>query len=216
MNHGKTLKAILRCLCAGFLVIAAHAHAETMVTQSVNDRKANVGGAMTLPSGAQLALNVDGAFESLDTGEEATDTFRYTIADGNGVTATIAMNIDGSTDPFTTRGRQLIGPDGKPMALKGYRVGIEEVSSGFASEAKFRERAANGIGGNAQAFEIWWTRNKGPSEPQPSKVGVYNKDQLGMYLEAMRGAVRAGMYVIPSIRVSFDQAFSDDALKNNK
>ena len=117
---------------------------------------------------------------------------------------------------FTTKGRQLIGPDGNPIALKGYRADFGDVSNGFASEARFKERAANGVGGNALAFEIWWSRNTGPSEPQPGKVGVYNEDQLGMYLDAMRGAVRAGMYVIPSIRVSFDRAVAENYLKNDK
>jgi VCBS repeat-containing protein len=195
-----------------------------LTVTAVNGQTTNGGGAIALSSGATLALNADGAFtydpngafESLNTGATATDTFSYTIADGNGGTATVTMTVDGVTDPFRTRGRQLIGPDGKPIALKGYRVGIGEVSSGFASEAKFKERAANGVGGNAQAFEIWWSNNTGPSEPQPGKVGVYNKDQLGMYLEAMRGAVRAGMYVIPSIRVSFDKSAAEDYLKNDK
>jgi hypothetical protein len=122
----------------------------------------------------------------------------------------------GGASGFTMKGRQIIGPDGKPMALKGYRVGFGEVESGFASEARFKERAANGIGGNAQAFEIWWSRDEGPSEPRPSKIGVYNKDQLKMYLEAMRGAVRAGMYVIPSIRVSFDKSAAENYLEDDK
>lgn len=287
MHFGRALNAILRCLCVGFMAIAANASAETIVKQSIDVREpgvdveegldvavdpgantapkavddayrtdedtatsgnvlandsdagnasltvtavngstANVGSTIALSSGATLTLNADGtftydpdgAFESLNTDEDATDGFGYTIADGNGGTdvATVTIGIDGITDPFRTRGRQLIGPDGKPISLKGYRVGFGEVSSGFASEAKFKERAANGLGGNAQAFEIWWTKDRGPSEPQPGRIGVYNKDQLEKYLEAMRGAVRAGMYIIPSIRVSFDERVAEDLLKNDK
>ena len=211
---------------AGVLWNDSDADNDPLTVTAVNGQTANVGTTIALSSGAKLTLNADGtfsydpngAFESLNTGEKTTDNFSYTIADGNGGTGTAAvtMIVDGVTDPFRTQGRQLIGPDGKPMALKGYRVGIEEVSSGFASEARFEALTTAGIGGNAQAFEIWWTRNKGPSEPQPSKVGVYNKNQLEMYLAAMRSAVRAGMYIIPSIRVSFNREVAEDGLKNDK
>ncbi|OPZ08180.1 MAG: hypothetical protein BWZ10_02704 [candidate division BRC1 bacterium ADurb.BinA364] len=71
---------------------------------------------------------------------------------------------------FTTEGRLIIGPEGKPLALKGYRLGIGESVDSQALEARFRERAANGIGGNAQAFEIWRSNNKGPSEPTPAEI----------------------------------------------
>ena len=54
------------------------------------------GGTITLPSGALVTVNANGtvdynpngAFDSLDSGESAIDTFVYTISDGNGGTAT--------------------------------------------------------------------------------------------------------------------------------
>ena len=80
-------------------------HALT-VTQ-VNGSAANIGSQITLASGALLILNSNGtfdydpngAFDSLNDGETDTDTFSYTISDGNGGsdTASVTITIQGVT-----------------------------------------------------------------------------------------------------------------------
>ena len=74
----------------------------------VNGAAADVGTEITLTSNALLTLNSDGTFnydpngqfESLAVGETATDSFTYTIDDGNGATdtATVTVTIDGVND----------------------------------------------------------------------------------------------------------------------
>jgi VCBS repeat-containing protein len=78
---------------------------DPLVVAQVNGDDTAIGAPVTLPSGALLTLNEDGtfaydpngAFDSLTTGEQATDTFTYTISDGRGGTATasVIITIDG-------------------------------------------------------------------------------------------------------------------------
>ncbi len=75
---------------------------------AVNGQSAAVGQQITLASGATLTLNADGsydydpngAFDALAAGDTATDSFSYTISDGNGGTdvATMTLSIAGE-DP---------------------------------------------------------------------------------------------------------------------
>ncbi|WP_370337487.1 tandem-95 repeat protein [Parvularcula marina] len=68
----------------------------------------NVGTEITLASGALITVHADGfysydpngQFEYLDAGETATDSFTYTISDGNGGTdtATVSVTINGVND----------------------------------------------------------------------------------------------------------------------
>ncbi|MDJ0517457.1 MAG: FG-GAP-like repeat-containing protein [Trichodesmium sp. MO_231.B1] len=81
---------------------------DPLTVTEVNSNAADVGSQVTLPSGALLTLNIDGTFdydpngqfESLNDGDTATDSFTYTIDDGNGGTdtATVNVTIDGVTD----------------------------------------------------------------------------------------------------------------------
>ena len=81
---------------------------DTLTVTAVNGDAMDVGMQITLPSGALLTLNSDGTFdydpngqfESLPVGGSATDTFDYTISDGNGGTdtATVTIDIDGVND----------------------------------------------------------------------------------------------------------------------
>jgi VCBS repeat-containing protein len=67
----------------------------------VNGSAASVGATLTLASGAQVTLNADGsynydpngAFNFLSAGDTATDSFAYTIEDGNGGTDTAAVTV---------------------------------------------------------------------------------------------------------------------------
>ncbi len=78
---------------------------DTLTVTEVNGQSANVDNQITLTSGALLTVNSDGTysydpngqFESLNDGETNTDSFAYTISDGNGGTdtATVTVTIDG-------------------------------------------------------------------------------------------------------------------------
>ncbi|MCP5082216.1 MAG: tandem-95 repeat protein, partial [Alphaproteobacteria bacterium] len=84
---------------------------DTITITEINGSSANVGTQIALGSGALLTLNSDGTFdydpngqfESLNTGETATDSFTYTVDDGNGSsdTATVTVTIDGVSDAPT-------------------------------------------------------------------------------------------------------------------
>ncbi|NNF80197.1 MAG: tandem-95 repeat protein, partial [Rhizobiales bacterium] len=81
---------------------------DTLTITEINGSAASVGTQIALGSGALLTLNSDGTFdydpngqfESLNTGETATDSFTYTVDDGNGSsdTATVTVTIDGVSD----------------------------------------------------------------------------------------------------------------------
>jgi VCBS repeat-containing protein len=85
---------------------------DTLTVSAVNGVAANVGTAVTLASGALVTVNADGTytynpngqFETLNTGESATDSFQYTVSDGKGgsSTATTNLTINGVTDTVVT------------------------------------------------------------------------------------------------------------------
>ncbi|MBX9256283.1 cadherin-like domain-containing protein [Desmonostoc muscorum CCALA 125] len=74
---------------------------DTLTVSAVNGNTANVGTQITLASGALLTLNANGSFvynpngrfESLPVGATATNSFNYTISDGNGGTDTATVNV---------------------------------------------------------------------------------------------------------------------------
>lgn len=76
---------------------------DTLTVSAVNGQAP--GTVVTLASGATVTMNADGtytydtngAFDALNTGESATDSFEYTISDGNGGfdTALVTVAIDG-------------------------------------------------------------------------------------------------------------------------
>ena len=81
---------------------------DTLTVSEVNGVIANVGNQITLGSGALLTVNADGSFdydpngqfESLSNSASTTDSFTYTIRDGNGGTdtATVTLTINGQND----------------------------------------------------------------------------------------------------------------------
>ncbi|MHC5761440.1 VCBS domain-containing protein, partial [Nostoc sp.] len=87
---------------------------DILTVSAVNGISANVGTQITLTSGALLTLNGNGSFnynpngqfESLAVGATATDSFDYTISDGNGGTdtATVNVTINGVNDAATITG----------------------------------------------------------------------------------------------------------------
>jgi VCBS repeat-containing protein len=81
---------------------------DSLTVSAVNGSSAAVGSQVTLSSGALLTLNANGtysydpnhAFESLNTGQTATDSFTYTASDGHGgtSTATVTITINGANE----------------------------------------------------------------------------------------------------------------------
>ena len=82
---------------------------DTLMVLSVQGEESNVGNVTELPSGALVTVDPSGAytfdpngvFDSLREGETATETFVYTVTDGNYGTAeaTVTIVIDGKDDP---------------------------------------------------------------------------------------------------------------------
>ena len=82
---------------------------DNLTVKSVEGSAGNVDNEITLPSGAKVTLTSDGLYtfdpngqyESLNDSETASETFRYTITDGNGGTAeaTVTIVITGINDP---------------------------------------------------------------------------------------------------------------------
>ncbi len=119
-----------------------------------------------------------------------------------------------ATGYWRTSGRTLYGPDGRPTALRGWRIGGKQ-ADGPLTEGFFRNLVNQGVSGNHVAFEIWWSSRWGPSEPTPSRSGTYRTEKVANLLTSMRNAVRAGLWVVPSFRVSWDQAYAADNLAND-
>ena len=81
---------------------------DPLTVTEVNGVPGDVGSQITLTSGALLTLNADGSydydpngqFETLAAGASTTDTFSYTVDDGNGGTdtATVTITINGVND----------------------------------------------------------------------------------------------------------------------
>ena len=84
------------------------ADGDNLTVTAINGNSNNVGNQVTLPNGVGLTLNSNGTFsynpnsvfDSLNAGETATDTFTYTISDGNGGTdiGTVSITINGLSD----------------------------------------------------------------------------------------------------------------------
>lgn len=84
------------------------ANGDTLTVTAINGNSNNIDQQITLPSGVQLTLNSNGTFsydpnslfDTLNTGETATDNFTYTISDGNGGTdiGTVRITINGLSD----------------------------------------------------------------------------------------------------------------------
>ena len=92
----------------GLLANDSDVEGDTLTITQVESQALTPGAQITLDSGALLTVNADGsysydpngAFESLGAGEQATDSFTYTIEDGQGgeATATASVTVNGVND----------------------------------------------------------------------------------------------------------------------
>lgn len=92
---------------------------DALTITEINGQAVAVDDAVDLASGASVTLNGDGTlgyaqngiFEALISGETGSDSFTYTVSDGNGgtATATVAITVDGADDIEPGR---LIGQSG--------------------------------------------------------------------------------------------------------
>jgi len=92
----------------GVLINDYDAEGDALSVVAVNGSLPGVGTPVTLASGALVTLNADGSFsydpnaqfESLDVGESTTDSFNYTVSDGNGNndSTTVTITINGAED----------------------------------------------------------------------------------------------------------------------
>ncbi|MBT9316105.1 Ig-like domain-containing protein, partial [Leptothoe spongobia] len=82
----------------------------TLSVTKINDDDSTIGSQTLLPSGAMVTLNADGSFiydpngvfDALNSGQSATDSFTYTIADEFGATDTATVNVTiNGTDALT-------------------------------------------------------------------------------------------------------------------
>ncbi|PSO90765.1 MAG: hypothetical protein BRC48_16900, partial [Cyanobacteria bacterium QS_9_48_30] len=80
---------------------------DNLIISAVEGNNFNLGESITLASGAEVTLNGDGTFdynpnsqfEDLNEGDTATDSFTYTVSDGNVTdTATVDITVNGVTD----------------------------------------------------------------------------------------------------------------------
>ena len=99
---------------------------DILTVAAVNGVAADVGNQITLASGALLTLNTDGTysynpnaqFESLAAGQTASDSFTYTVSDGQGGTsdATVTITINGADEILGTD-PNFIAPIANPFGL---------------------------------------------------------------------------------------------------
>ncbi len=101
---------VLSVLAASGVIVSNDTDIDSalLVVSEVNGNAADVGNQITLASGALLTLNADGSydydpngvFDNLAAGATASDSFTYTISDGDGgtETATVSLTIDGVND----------------------------------------------------------------------------------------------------------------------
>lgn len=102
------------------------ADGDTLTVAAVNGQVGDVGTQITLGSGALLTLNSNGtfdydpngAFEGLAVSETGTDSFTYTVSDGNGGTdtGTVTINIDGVNDAPAARPDTFSTDEETPLA----------------------------------------------------------------------------------------------------
>lgn len=129
---------------------------DTFQVSAINGNNQAVGTKVTLASGAAVTLNADGtynydsqsAFNYLNTGQSATDSFEYTISDGNGGfdTAIVTIAIDGIS-PITPPPPPPPPPPVDPIETFLFNHGSGRFDHGFFPQSG-QDNTAEGFTGN--------------------------------------------------------------------
>ena len=135
----------------------------------VNGVAANIGQQITLPSGALLTLNADGtfdydpngAFDALPDGDSVTDTFTYTLTDGELVSAPgiFASEIELSEldggDGFVINGidPDIIDPEFRDGINRGDHSGSSVAGAGDVNGDGFDDLIIGAYGGDGNGFQ---------------------------------------------------------------
>jgi VCBS repeat-containing protein len=94
---------------------------DVLVVSAVDATGSN-GGSITIDAGGTgVTYDPNGQFDALQVGDSATDTFQYTLSDGNGgtTTATVTMTITGVNDAPTAVDNSYGGVVGNTTAMIG-------------------------------------------------------------------------------------------------
>jgi hypothetical protein len=164
-----------------------------------------------------LALTRPGNLTRADLESYTEQEATRAVSQLDSLSASIAAANEARPRFIHSRGRQLIGLDGRPIALRGYRINNRHlIKWGPLPLADLERWRDAGLLGNAQGCEIWWSRGGGdsPSESRSDRPGEYNEAALETLLESLRNIARAGSWIIPSFRVSYDGKLSPAAAAN--
>ena len=119
----------------------------------------------------------------------------------------------GSAGVCTAAHGKILAPNGSPIKLCGYRIQSGDYSNAKRrlSLSEIQAYGASNLLGTGQAVEIWYSDERGdPGEASPIQPGIYNEEALEPLLSFMRDLAKAGQWIIPSIRVSYDQVAARD------
>lgn len=123
-------------------------------------------------------------------------------------TARMATRPDVPFRGWTARYGRLTSPEGAPQNLCGWRIQIgDAVRPNRYSLKRMQDLAADGLLGNCSAVEIWFGNDNdlSPGEKSVLTPGEYNAHRVAPLVAFMKDLIKAGSYVVPSFRVSYDQ-----------
>ncbi len=131
----------------------ADGHSLTVV--EVNGAAGDVGNQITLASGALVTLNADGsydydpngAFDNLSGAASTTDSFSYTVSDGNGGTdtATVTVTIAGANDEPSGSDATLSINEDVPYTFAAADFGFSDAVNGDGFQSVTVQPPANGV-----------------------------------------------------------------------
>ncbi len=156
---------------------------DVLSVSEVNGVAGDVGTQITLASGALLTLNSDGsynydpngAFEHLVTGETATDSFDYTVSDGNGGsdTTTVTITINGANDAAVVSGQDAAAAAEGGVQGELTATGALTVVDPDQNQSTFADGTVGGSYGNLVIDAAGnWTYTALSSHPAIAALGI--------------------------------------------
>ena len=124
-----------------------------------------------------------------------------------------------STSTLMVNGSKIVDKYGNEVKLRGFQLWGNDYVYGFGDREPYApqwvqdkwmpltQEHLNQIkrwGFNVVHIGPYWTGTRGPSEPYEDQPQVYNEEGLAIFLELIRMANEAGLYVIVEARVSYD------------